>query len=293
MVGGGVHISGRVPVVVEAHDQIQPFGEEVALAVFERRHQRVAPAELFAIDGVLPNAGLYVLVHVREGHAEHQPVGPRLVHDAELGHDRFVVVGIVETFYPDFFRVVDIGRNRAVFVESEDFGVHVHLVVVVGIVLESVDFVGEAVFEGLAEVEMRLVGVERAVRVGGIDKPAVAFLLGDDVDDPTDGIRAELDWHDAFVDFDPLGEVDGDVVQAERAADPFLGNPVDEDLDMLAAEPVQGELHVRSYAARFADFEAGGFGQRIAQVAGGILQVAGIDGHGVECRTSGPADPVG
>ena len=129
--------------------------------------------------------------------------------------DRLVVVGVVEAFHAYFVPRVDIGRNRAVGIEGEYFRVDIHLVVIVRIVLEGIDFVGEAALERLPEVDIRLVGVERAIRVGGIQEPAVALLLGDDVDDAPDGIRSEADRHDTLVNLDAFGETSRNVVQSE------------------------------------------------------------------------------
>ena len=137
-------------------------------------------AVLFAIDGHLAYTGLHVLIHVRVGETQHQAVGPCLVDEAYFTDDRLVVVGVVEAFHAYFVPRVDIGRNRAVGIEGEYFRVDIHLVVIVRIVLEGIDFVGEAALERLPEVDIRLVGVERAIRVGGIQEPAVALLLGDD-----------------------------------------------------------------------------------------------------------------
>ena len=78
-----------------------------------------------------------------------------------------------------------------------------------------------------------------------------------------------------------------DVVQVERLPGPFLGHAVDEDLDVLAAEPVEHQLHVGAYAARFAEFHAGQFREGVAQALGRVLQGFRIHRHRVERR---PAD---
>ena len=164
-------------------------------------------------------------------------------------------------------------------------------VVVVGVVLEEVDFIGESALETLPEIEIRLVGVERPVGVGGIEKPVAALLVGNDVDNPADGVGTEADGYDPLVDFDAVGKADGYVVEPEGAAHPLLRHAVDEYLHVLAAESVEHELHVGAHAARFAQLHTRGFGQGVAQVLGRVAHLAGIDRHGVVGRTFHPVHP--
>ena len=62
---------------------------------------------------------------------------------------------------------------------------------------------------------------------------------------------------------------------------------------MAAAESVEHELHVRAYAAAFAEFHAGCLGQCVAQGAGGVLQGGGVDGDGVVGGAADAADAGG
>ena len=103
-------------------------------------------------------------------------------------------------------------------------------------------------------------------------------------DDAADGIGAETDGHHPLVYFDALGEARRYVVQVERLPGPLLRHAVDEDLDVLAAEPVEHQLHVGAYAARFAELHAGQFRESVAQALGRVLQGFRIYRHRVERR---------
>ena len=135
--------------------------------------------------------------------------------------------------------------------------------------------------------------IERAERIGGVEEPVASFLVRHDVDNAADGIRSETDRDYSFIYFDAFGEIDRYIVQGERTAYAFLRHAVDKDLHVLSAETVEHQLHVRAYTARFAEFHARCFGERVAQAFGGVLQFLGIYGYGVESRTFQAADAVG
>ena len=246
----------------------------------------MAVAVLLAVHRLLPHACLNILVHVAVGQSQHQAVGPGLVHQSGLGHDGFVVVGVVEAAHVLQPFVVE-GARLEVFYRS------VYVIVVVRIVLECVHFIGKAVLERLPEVHVRPVRVERPVAVRRVQKPGTALLVCHDVDDAPYGIRAEAHGHHALVYLDALGKVHGDVVQPERTAHALLRHPVDEHLDVLAAEAVQHQLHVRPHAASLPQFHARRLCQGFAEALGGVLHLARVHRHGVEGRTFQPAHPVG
>ena len=116
---------------------------------------------LLAVNDFLAYTSLYVLVHIGVGETQQQAVRPFLVYDPQFADDGFVVVGVVETFYPFLLASVD-ASGLEVFYRS------VHVVIIIRIVLESIDFVGESVFERLSEIHVRLVRIERAIGIGGI-----------------------------------------------------------------------------------------------------------------------------
>lgn len=157
-------------------------------------------------------------------------------------------------------------------------------VVVVRVVLEGVDLPREALFGALSGVEVRAVGVERSVGVGGVGEPAAALFPRDDVDHTADGVRPELHRNDPLVDLDALGIVHRDVVQVEGRRGPLLRDAVDEDLDVAAAEAVEHQLHVGPHAARSAELHARELRQGVAQIAGRVAESVGGEGHGVEGR---------
>ena len=239
---------------------------------------------LVAIDRHLAYTGLHFLIHVRIGKAKHQAVCPCLVYDTQLPYDGFIMIGIIETFHPYLVACIDVCRHRSVRLEVEYLHIGVHVIVVVRIVLESINLIREAILKGLSEVHIRLMRIKRAIRIRGIRKPAVALLLGDDIHHTSNGIRAKTDRYHAFIDFDTLGKVHRDIVQSKGTSHPFLRHAINKHLDMLSAEAVHHQLHVRTHAARLAKLHARRLRQRIAQALGRILKLLRIQCHGIECR---------
>ena len=123
--------------------------------------------------------------------------------------------------------------------------------------------------------------------------PARLWSLGDDVDDSTDGIGAESDGDNAFVDLDAPSKIDGDIIESEGAAHSFLGHSVDKDLDVLATEAVERDVHVRTHATGLAHFHARCRGQRLAEGLGGVLQRARVDSDGVVGGMAQATEPTG
>jgi len=283
---GGVDVVRQAQVVVCGQLHVEPFDAEVALAPFERRHQRVALAELGAEDHGLQDARLDVLVEAGPRQAQQEAVGPPLARHAQLGADRLVVVHVVEAAHALRLAPVDGARGEVL-----DGGVDV--VVVVRIVLEGIDLPRQAVLQRLPRVDVRAVRVERAVGIGRVGEPARAALGGHDVDDTAEGVGAEAHGDHALVDLDALGKAHGDVVQAERLTDALLRHTVDEDLDVLAREAVEAHLHVRPHAAALPEFQAGQLGQGLGEGFRGVLQGARVDGHDIIGRLLDTADTVG
>ena len=235
-------------------------------------------AVLLAVNDFLAYTSLYVLVHIGVGETQQQAVRPFLVYDPQLADNCFVVVGIVEAFHPFLFASVD-ASGLEVFHRS------VHVVVIVRIVLESIDFVGESVFERLPEIHIRFVCIERTVRIGCVQKPSVSFLFSDDIDHASDCIRTEAYRDHSLIDFDTFGKVYRDVVQPERTSHTFLRHTVDKYFHMFAAETVQRKLHVRTDTSGFTHFHSRSFCQCLAQASVGILQFFRVECYGIECRT--------
>lgn len=196
------------------------------------------------------------------------------------------MVGIVETFHAFFvFRIEPSG--------FEILHRGIHVIIVVRIVLESIDLVGETVIQRLPEVDIRFMGIERSVGIGGIEEPVTALFIRHDIDHAADGIRPEADRNNAFVDFDAFSKIDRDIVQRKRIADSFLRHAVDKHLHMFSAESVQHQLHIRSDTARLTEFHPRRFRKGIAQALGRVLKFFGVYRDGVEGRTFQTAYPVG
>lgn len=272
---------GDVVVVVDIGHDIESLDPQVAFAVFQRGDEREAMTVFFSEHDLLQHSVLYFLIKVGVGKAQHQAVGPFLVGHSDFAAHGFVVEAVVETFYMVNLCLVSVLRNTVI---AEFRNVVVNVIVVVREILESVDFIQQTVLERLSEVDERFVGVERAVRIRGIGKPTEFPLVGDDIDDPAQGIGTETDGNHPTVDLDAFGEVHRQVVQIEGCSGSFLRYAVDKDLDVFARKTVEHELHVRTHSARLAQLDARNGGQHFGQVliqSGHTFQVYG---HCVECR---------
>ena len=107
----------------------------------------MAEAVLFSEDCLLAYTGLYVLVHVRIGETEHQPVCPTFVHNTRFGHNGFVVVSIIETLHAHLLTFVETARLKILYR-------HIYMIIVVRVVLKGIDFIAETVLESLSEVNV-------------------------------------------------------------------------------------------------------------------------------------------
>ena len=203
-----VDIVSDVVVVVSRQHHVQPLRQQIALAVFHRRHQRIALAVFRTEHHFLAHTRLYVLVHVGSRETERQPVGPAFADNSDFCHDSLIVIHVVETLHCLLFPHVDSSRRKIL---HRSF----YLVVVVGIILEKVYLIHQSVFECLPEINKRLVGVKRTVRIGSIQKPAVFLFLCNDIDDTADGIRAEPNRNHSPVNFNTLGKIHRYIIEAE------------------------------------------------------------------------------
>ena len=146
-VGGSIHIGRQVLVVIGGEYQVETIGEQVAFVVFQRRHQGMAFAVFLAVNRVLAYARLYILVHIGISETEQQAVGPFPVDKSQLSDDGFVMVGVVEAFHSFFLIRVETSRFKILYRG-------IHIVIVVRIVLESIDFVSETIIQCLSEVDV-------------------------------------------------------------------------------------------------------------------------------------------
>ena len=145
----------------------------------------------------------------------------------------------------------------------------------------------------MAEIDVRLVCVERAVAVGCVQTPAVPPFFGHDVDYASQGVGAEPYWHHSLVDFYALGEVHGQVVDVQRCSGSLLRYSVDEHLDVLPGEAVKGQLCVRAHASGLAELQARKLGQCLAEALAAVVQLLDTQVYGVECRLPDVALPFG
>ena len=59
-----IDIGRHVLIIVSGENQVQPFGQQVAFVIFERRHQRMAFTMFIAIHRILTYTCLYLLIHI-------------------------------------------------------------------------------------------------------------------------------------------------------------------------------------------------------------------------------------
>ena len=114
--------------------------------------------------------------------------------------------------------------------------------------------------------------------------PSRLWCLSDDIDHTADGVCAEGNGNNAFIDLDVAGEINRYIIEAEGTSDSFLRNAVNKHLDMLSAEAVKRDIHVRSHAAGLANFHTRRGGQCVAECFCRVLQRARVDCYCVVCR---------
>ena len=113
--------------------------------------------------------------------------------------------------------------------------------------------------------------IEGTIGIGSVQKPFSALLASHYVDNAANGVCPESDRDYSLIHFYALGEIHGDVVQSERIAYSFLRHSVDKHLHVFAAEAVKGQLHIRTYPARFAKLYSRYFVECIPKGFRGIL----------------------
>lgn len=150
-----IYVVGDVVVVVDIGHDIESLDPQVAFAVFQRGDEREAMTVFFSEHDFLQYSVLYFLIKVGVAEAQHQAVGPFLVGHPDFAAHGFVVETVVETFYMVNLSLVGVLRNAVV---AEFRNVVINVIVVVRKILESVDFIQQAVLERLAEVDERFVG---------------------------------------------------------------------------------------------------------------------------------------
>ena len=131
--------------------------------------------------------------------------------------------------------------------------------------------------------------IERAVRVGCVQKPVFPVFIGYDIDNSAQGIRPEPDRHYTTVHFDAVSKVNGNVVQSERTSYALLRHSVNKQLDVLAGKSVQRKNHIRPHSSGFPKFESRNFCQGIRKVLCTVMQTFRINCHRIKGRFTYPA----
>ena len=175
---------------------------------------------------------------------------------------------VIKPFYMINLIAVGIFRN-SVFPEFGD--VIVYVIIIVREVLERVDFIRQPVLKSLSKIDIRFMGIERTVGIRSVQMPSPAAFVGHDIDDTSQSIRAESYGNYTFIYFDAFGEIDRNVIDVESRTGSFLWYSVDEYLYVFTRKTVQHQLHIRAYAARFAQFQSRKLHQGFAQAFGRVV----------------------
>ena len=105
----------------------------------------MAVTVLLAIDNLLPDSGLYLLIHAGIRKSHQQTVGPRLVHKSEFDYHSLVVVRIVESAHMlHLFAVYSSGR--------EILHGRIYPIIIIRIILKRVYLIFEAAAQCLTDI---------------------------------------------------------------------------------------------------------------------------------------------
>ena len=125
-------------VIIGRCRYIQPFNQEITLAVFYRRDERISFTMFLTEDYILINSRLNFLIEIGLVEAEYQSVCPAFVHDSYFPDNSLVVECVVESFYVvDLFLV----RTFSNTVVAKFGDIVIDVIIIVRIVLEGIDFV--------------------------------------------------------------------------------------------------------------------------------------------------------
>ena len=97
-----IYVCRYIIVVIGSKHHIQSLNNQVALTIFQRWHQRIAPTMLIAIHHILTHSGLNIFIHIGKSKTKHQSICPRFSNQPNFCHHGFVVIGIIETLHPLF-----------------------------------------------------------------------------------------------------------------------------------------------------------------------------------------------
>ena len=222
-------------------------------------------AVLLAENHILVHAGLYFLIEMRIVETQHQAVCPRLVHKTDFPDNRFVMELVVEPLHVVYLVTVGIFGNT-ILTELGD--IVINIIIIVREILESVYLIRQPVPESLPEVNIRLMRIERTVGIRSVQVPFTAMLVGHNVDDSSQSIRAEPYGNYTFIYFDALGKVHGDVIDVKGRTRSFLRYSVDKDFHVLARKAVKHQLHIRTYPTRLAQLQSWKLHQGFTQAFG-------------------------
>ena len=195
---------------------------------------------LVAKDGFLIDTRLYLFIKTGIRETQHQTVCPRLIHNTYLSDNSLVMIGIIEAFYPTDIRLVYRREADAAIVTQLKLTYPImDMIIIIRIILESIEFIRQSVLQRLSPVDITLVCMKRAIRIGRIEKPGPTMLVCHHIHDSSQCIRSEFYRNHSFIYFNAIGKVHRNIVQAESSTGSFLRYSIDENLDVLPAEPIQ------------------------------------------------------
>ena len=97
-----IHICRYIVIIIGCKHHIQSLNNQVALTIFHRWHQRIAPTMLISIHHILTHTCLNIFIHIRKCEAKHQSIYPRFSNQPNFCHHSFVMISIIEALHPLF-----------------------------------------------------------------------------------------------------------------------------------------------------------------------------------------------
>ena len=133
---------------------------------------------LVAKNGFLIDTRLYLFIKTGIRETQHQTICPRLIHNTYLSDNSLVMIGIIEALYPTDIRLVYRREADAAIVTQLKLTHPImDMIIIVRIILESIEFIRQSVLQRLSPVDITLVRMKRAIRIGRIEKPGTTMLV--------------------------------------------------------------------------------------------------------------------
>src|SRR5690606_963750 len=219
-------IAGTVVGCVEV--EIQSVHKQVVFFIFQSRNDRITRLGHGTKYLVHHHTSLDIFIILPRQKPNKQLIGKGLIAHTDLYLPSQRAVTVVEAFYLLLPELV-IAPDRF----------HVHFIVVVGVIVKSIEPDSQACFfVRISTVQTGLMGIEGSYAIRDIEVVEVAS--GNHVDGSAEGIGAQRNRYDTFINFNSFCHIRRKVVERERRTKVIHRDSVEKKLEGLAAEAVQG-----------------------------------------------------